>query len=184
MPGRSARSLLAAASTGVLVVAAAAAAHVAAGGTVDGYALIGLAALSIAVSTTLASRVRLTFVRAVTATLLLQPVMHTMLGHGTGMTGDAASHAHHDMAMPAASTHVVSSMAASHAAVALVCAGFLRWGVRWLRSMPAVGRALVVRARTVVVPIVLPRDRAPAIADTAAAPLAVLVAWDNRGPPR
>jgi len=183
MPARSSRSLLAAASSGLLIIATATAAHVAAGGAVDIYALTGLAALSVALSTTFASRVRLTFVRAVAVTLLLQPVMHQMLGHGAGVASDASGHTQHDMPMPAQGTHVASSMLAIHAAVALACAVILRWGLRWLRSMPTIGRALVVRTRGVAVPVTLAGDHAPAVHYTVESPLAFLFAWDNRGPP-
>lgn len=187
MPERSLRSHLVAAAGGLLVIASATAAHMAAGGTVDVYALIGLATLSVALSTTLASRVRLTFARAITATLLLQPVMHQMLGHRSAVPNVATGHMDHSMdhamPMPETSTHIGSSMVASHAAVALLCAVALRWGIRWLRSMPMIGRALVLRARTAVVPMLTVGATAPATPDVVVAPFAVLFAWDTRGPP-
>ena len=183
MPARSSRSLLAGASAGLLIVATATAAHLAAGGAIDIYALIGIAAMSVALSTTLASRVRLTFLRAVTVTLLLQPVMHQMLGHGAGVASDATGHSQHDMTMPGQGTHWASAMLATHAAVALACAVILLWGVRWLRTMPAIGRALVVWTRGVAVPVTLSGATAAAGHHTVERPLAILFAWDNRGPP-
>ena len=184
MPARSSRSLLAAAAAGLLIIAAATAAHVAAGGAVDIYALTGLAALSVALSTTLVSRVRLTFVRAITLTLLLQPVMHQMLGDNAGGASNATGHTQHGMPMHASGTHVASSMLATHAAAALACAVILRWGVRWLRSMPAFGRALVVWTRGVAVPVAMPGERATGQPDTLGVPIALAFTWDNRGPPR
>ena len=183
MPPRSPSSHLAAAAAGLLVVASATAAHIAAGGTVDLYALTGLATLAVAVCTTLASRVRLTFGRAITATVALQPVVHAMLGHRQLPPVAGTGHVGHVMPTPEPGTHVVSSMVLTHAAVAMLCAVVLRWGVRWLRSMPTIGRALVLRPRTVIAPLLAVGDRSPAVHDVAVAPLAVLFAWDTRGPP-
>jgi hypothetical protein len=68
-----------------------------------------------------------------------------------------------------------------HIALAIGVAILVRWGVRWVRSMPGIVRALFVAARNVR-PVPYAGQQATVIVAGWCA-RDVEVAWDSRGPP-
>jgi hypothetical protein len=179
------RSPLVGAFAGVTIVVASALAHVAAGGAVNGRGL--LVAAAVAALSGVAIRTHLTLGKLVAIAALTQPVLHAALSHGAASTAihqHTAGHAdHHVSHGGAAGTHGLSMMVA-HAVVGVGIALALRWGVRWMRSMPEIGRALVTSGNGVAALIVLPARAVAPVTDAAGTPLAVLPAWRGRGPPR
>ncbi len=183
MVGRFPHGLTAGTMAGVTIAGLAAVAHVSAGGEVAGtrsiVALLGVVALAAALGT----RLRWTFPRVLLVSLAVQPLLHALFTAG-GHAGDPlhAAHAHHHMATaPADAGH--PSMPVVHAAVALAGALVVRWGLRWLRSMPELVRAIAFATRRIgVVP------PAPVMAFTPTPALAggrqAMPTWTCRGPPR
>src|SRR5690606_18643971 len=121
------------------------------------------------VAAAIESRVRWTFPRLALAALLAQPVLHRVFAasHGAHSAGGhhhgahAGGHLDHDHASMAdaivapagASDHGSAWMAVAHVVVAFAVAAILRWGVRWLRSMPALARAFGMAGAGWVSPI-------------------------------
>ena len=182
MVGRFPHGLTAGTMAGATIAGLAAVAHVSAGGELGGtgsiVALLGVVVLS----AVLGRRLRWTFPRVLLVSLAVQPFLHALFTAG-GPSGDALhnAHAHHHMATaPADAGH--PSMPVVHAAVALVAALVIRWGVRWLRSMPELVRAVAFAMRRVGV--------VPPAAAMALTPMPVLAGgrqamptWTCRGPP-
>lgn len=191
MSGRSSRetvlpsalpSALAGALAGTTTVALAALAHTSAGGSLDTRPAIVCAAVLGLVGAIAASCVRITFWRAALVTIAAQPMLHLAFD---GFHPRPHQHVgHHTMEpAPAHAGGTDTRMLVAHVAVALGAAVLMRWGLRWLRSMPEVARAIVVPPRSVVVPITLRAHRAPAVAIAGGAQSLVSRWWDNRGPP-
>jgi hypothetical protein len=176
--GRLPRAIITGVPAGVLVAGLAIAAHASAGGEVSG---IGP---SIAVATcalgavSLTTSIRWTFVRILVAATALQPVLHLVLG---GHAGHDAHHAHGGAAASAAGA-ADPQMWIMHGGLAILTAVALRWGVRWVRSMPALARALLSRtpAWVGVLPIASPVEPATTVI---ACDRHSLLTWTNRGPP-
>ena len=130
----------------------------------------------------LSSRVR----RVLCAALVVQPVLHTVLatsGHGMPageMALDPVGH-EHSMAMSAMpAQHIELAMWGTHAVAALVVAVVLPCGMRWLRAMPELIRAIVFTGRVSIAPLTRMR-LAPA---TGVAPASIrYLLCESRGPP-
>ncbi|HWL44375.1 MAG TPA: hypothetical protein VNQ73_15650 [Ilumatobacter sp.] len=165
---------------GLAVVGPGAVAHVAAGGALPvAPVVVALAAVG-SLAAMVGRSVRWTFPRLVAAALAAQPLLH--LAFGAGHAGHAG-HSSHAVHAATTSTHADGRMVAAHLVVSLVVAVGLRWGVRWLCALPAIGRALVLPARGVSEPQVV-RVRFAPIAPVPRRNLAVLAARGSRGPPR
>lgn len=178
--------LRAARATGVAgaVVAPGALAHAAAGGALD-LAPTALACVVVAAAAFAADRVRWTFPRLVLAAAAGQPVLHVLFsaGHAPVSSPGHGGHAEHAGHTALAVAGVEGRMVAAHLAVTLVVAVALRWGLRWLSTLPTIGRALVVPRRGTPVPRVV-RVRFAPPAPPLRRDLAVLAVRGSRGPPR
>lgn len=196
-----------AAATATMIVGPGALGHVAAGGSLPAAPAVATWAALAALAAALGPRLRWTFARLTVVALLAQPVLHAVfgLGHGGHAGLDAhAAHAVHahppggHLGAPGALTAGPSGHAAAHGSVAhgsvwmaiahvvaaFAIAAILRWGVRWVRSMPTLARALVVAGRGRVAPV----PRRPlwfAVAPVAVrpVPVAVVGGCGTRGPP-
>lgn len=155
------------------VVVPAVAAHVAAGGALAWTPVL----VAFALTTLAAHRVRWTFPRLVTAVALAQPVLHVALGmaHPTPEQHHAGHTVH--------AAHADGRMVAAHLTITLVAAVGLRWGVRWLRTLPTLARALVdARPRlALAVPQFVATVRT---ASVALRQPVLAAAHGSRGPPR
>ena len=181
MSGRTRASFAAGAIAGSTAVGLAAFAHVSAGGELSVVVAL-LATIAIgALCGLAASRVRVTFWRAAALAVAAQPALHLAFdGGGT------QSHHHHAGAHPmsmSSSSSTDTRMLVAHVGVALVAAVLIRWGARWLCTMPEIARAIVMPLRSVVVPTPLRSDRMPALAVVGGSQSPVSRWWDNRGPP-
>jgi hypothetical protein len=134
-----------------------------------------------------APRLRWTFPRVLCAALVVQPMLHTVLatsGHGMpagDMALDPAGH-EHAMAMSAMPAQQFElAMWGTHAAAALVVAVVVRWGVRWLRSMPELIRAIVFTGRVSATAALTGLRLAPTPA--VAPPSVRYLLCESRGPP-
>jgi hypothetical protein len=173
---------------GVAIVAAAAFSHLGAGGPIERPALALMLAAACVVGLGLAS-IRWTFVRLALVTVAAQPLLHLLFvsvgSHADGMSADAHA-AHHSLdqhqAMLASSPHAGGTMWIVHAAAALAAAVVIRWGWRWLRSMPDLVRAIVYA--TCSAPVAAAARRVRMVVAEAWSPVpVVLSAWNGRGPP-
>lgn len=171
----------------VAVVAPGALAHVSAGGALPPrpvtLVLVGLSAVAYATG-----GLRLTFARLLAVAAAAQPLLHTVFSAGAGPSGvahtghaDHAGHRHEFAASVAA--HADWQMVSSHLVATLVVAVALRWGLRWLRRLPSIGRAFVLAGRRVRAPRVV-RVRFAPPAPPLRRDLAVLAVRGSRGPPR
>ncbi len=170
------RLALAGAAAGTAVVGFAAGAHVAAGGALAGAATLAVATAAAGVGALGAARMRWTFWRLVVVALAAQPVLHLAINGDTG-----AHHGHHSAG---AAGHASTAMVVAHLAVALVAAVTLRWGLRWVRTLPALARALAVPSRRGVAALHVVRVRWVPVVPAVRRDLAVLAARGSRGPPR
>lgn len=163
------------AAAGTSVVGLAAGAHAAAGGALDGAPTLAAAAGAACVGAVAAARVRWTFWRLTAVAVAAQPLLHVVLDGGAD-----GHHGHH--AGPAA-THASTTMVVAHLVVALGVAVLLRWGLRWVRTLPALARALVVPRRGLAAPCLRSVGWVP-VTPRVGRDLAVLAARGSRGPPR
>lgn len=159
------------------VVGLAASAHAIGGGAFDPAPVTAAFTAVAVVAAGVARFGRWTFWRLVVASALAQPFLHVVLG-GSGSHGHHAHH-HHQPGM----VHADSTMVAAHVVVVIVLAITLRWGVRWLQALPAIGRALLMLPRRVA-PVGPQRVRFALPATPAVNDLAVLGTRGIRGPPR
>jgi uncharacterized membrane protein YjdF len=183
MRERSSRSLLVGVPVGITFVGLAVVAHMSAGGRADAWRVAVASITAVAVAAVLA-RLRWTFTRLVLVALVSQPLLHIVLAHGShaDQMMEHGGH-HHEMVMGASSSASHTSMPLAHSALAVVSAVAVRWGLRWLRSMPDVARALVVAGRGAVSAVAIAIDRVTAYVSVACTSLAGLLTWDTRGPP-
>ncbi len=159
-------------TAGGAVAAAGALAHVTAGGSLGPAFAVAVTA-SMTVGGLAGPRLRWTFWRALGAAAAVQPLLHLALATG----GDHAHAGHH--AMDGAGER----MWILHTAVAVGVAVLVRWGGRWLRTMPAAVRAVALAMAPARGPSVGP-DAPRWARTTARAPRAVAsLAWTSRGPP-
>ena len=173
---------------GVGIVAAAAFAHLGAGGAIDPASMALMLAAALVTGLVLAS-IRWTFARLVLVTVAAQPLLHLLFesagGHADGMSPDAHG-AHHSIeqhrAMLASTQHADSTMWIVHVVGALATAIVIRWGWRWLRSMPDLVRAIVYATCSVPIASTTRRMRI-VVADAWLPDPVVLSAWNGRGPP-
>ncbi len=175
---------------GAAVVGVGGFAHVAAGGQLAAQSFLAATAVAAAAGAAIRLHVRWTFWRLWSVALVAQPVLHALLavdgGHGPhhssmhagggSLAGDAAGLSSHP------SSHA-GVMWFAHVGLAVAVAVLVRWGARWVRSMPALVRAVADGARRLT--LILPT---PSVT-LAAAPgfdrgRREGLAWDSRGPPR
>ena len=104
-------------------------------------ALLGVVVLS----AVLGRRLRWTFPRVLLVSLAAQPLLHALFTAG-GHSGDPLhdAHAHHHMAT-ALPMPVIRRCQSSTPRSRLLRALVIRWGLRWLRSMPELVRAVALR---------------------------------------
>lgn len=165
---------------GLAIVAPGVVAHALAGGHIP-LLPVSLAVLAaIAVGTVL----RPTFWRVLLVAIGAQPAVHfaLMAGHPSGHDAHAhhagVGHAH---TIPA---HADTRMVVAHLAGLLVTAVALRWGARWLRTLPAIARAFVTPRPAWATPIV-GNGRSGGVRSGADLVYeAELHTRSNRGPPR
>lgn len=164
------------AGVGAAVVGLAASAHAAAGGVLAPEALLGAFVIVTSLATYATRFGRWSFWRLVVAVGAAQPLLHSVLGAGHG-----GHHQHHQHEV--ATAHADTAMAVAHVVVTLIAAVALRWGVRWVRTLPAVARSLVVPRQQAVIACPAYVRFAP-LPPLARRDLAVLAARGSRGPPR
>ena len=188
MIGTVARGRIAGLAAGIGVVASATFAHVRAGGSLDANASVPFMLLIVGAGAVLGPRMRWTYARVVVASMAAQAALHVAFGGAStmSMATPTASHAHeHHDHTGSAAMHVTGGagleMWVLHLALAIGLAIVVRWGVRWVRSMPGIVRALFVAAHNVR-PIPVIGQRAAVIV-AAWCGRDVEVAWDSRGPP-
>lgn len=182
MSGRVRAALTTGSGVSLAVVGPGALAHVAAGGSLN-LGSLGIVTLGAATAAALATAgaVRWTFQRLCLAALAAQPVLH--FAFGSGHAGGHGGHAQHGAHASSAVAHADGRMVAAHLVVSLVAAVVIRWGLLWLRTLPALARALVLPAPRVSVRHVTRVRFAPA-APTPRRELTLLAARSSRGPPR
>jgi hypothetical protein len=166
--------------------------HVVAGGRVTSPLTLGLVTLTVLALGVVLATVRWSFARLLVVTVAAQPVLHVVLGtaapHGAGAEGGHAIHhatvhtSEQHAAMLSSAGHGATAMWVVHVAAAVLTAVVVRWGWRWLRSMPALLRAVVYAIRSI--PFADLERRLPSVAVDARIPNRLaLLAWDGRGPP-
>jgi hypothetical protein len=152
-------------------------AHVTASGGLEPRSLLLAVGLAMAVGGSLVRRVRWTFARALVAAVAAQPVLHVVLAGG-GHAGGHAHAAHH-----AAATSADERMWILHTVLAVASAVLLREGGRWLRTMPALVRAVCLGvAPAGALQTASPAGRWTATDDSSPRPI-VALAWSSRAPP-
>jgi hypothetical protein len=176
----------AAAIVGLTIVA-----HVAAGGRFTGAVTFGLLTVVVLTLGVVLASVRWSFGRLLMISLVAQPVLHVVLGT---VTAHGVSHGRHSIhhtgvhtseqhaAMLSSVSHDATAMWVVHVVVAAVTAVVVRCGWRWLRSMPALLRAIVYSVRSIPV-VDLVRRRRERSLDTLVPNRLALLTWDERGPP-
>jgi hypothetical protein len=176
--GRPPRALTTGVAAGVTVAGLAIAAHALAGGELSGIGPLIAVATCVLAAISLGASIRWTFTRILVAATALQPVLHLVLG---GHAGHPAHHAHHGVGA-AGAAGADPRMWVMHGGLAIVAAVAIRWGARWLRSMPALVRALLPPppARAGMLPIAAPIG---APTPVLACDRWSLLTWTNRGPP-
>ncbi len=185
MIGRLGERLPAALLGAVGVVGCALFAHVAAGGRVAGPAALALLTVAVAALAVALASTRPTFIRLLAIAAGAQPLLHVAFGSLASHT--SPSHAHHAGAQHAtmltSTDHASATMWIVHLVAAVVTAVVVRWGWRWLRSMPELLRAIAYSIRSVA--FVEPAARVRRVAAGIRIPNQLaLLTWDERGPPR
>jgi hypothetical protein len=167
------RALTTGVPAGIAIAGLAIAGHGSAGGEVSGISPLIAVAICVLGAVSLRTSIRWTFSRLLVAATAVQPVLHLVMSGESG-------HAHHGAGASAGTGD--PPMWLMHGGLAIVAAVTIRWGVRWLRSMPAVARALLPprRARAGTLLIVVPiGPPTPVLACDRHS----LLTWTNRGPP-
>ena len=166
---------------GALIAGLAAVAHAAAGGSLSASTAIVPMLVVAALGAAMTARVRWTFARILTVALVGQLVLHVVLD-GASRHGEHAHHGEHAGLMAGSAPTTGSSMWVAHLLLAGGSAIVLRWGWLWLRSMPAMLRAVVLAAQAIGAPVALAARRLVS-SDAFASGRADASAWLSRGPP-
>jgi hypothetical protein len=176
----------AAAIVGLTVVA-----HVAGGGRFTSTATLGLLTVVVLALGLVLASVRRSFGRLLIISVVAQPVIHVVLDTVTAHGTSHGPHAIHQnsvhtseqhAAMLSSAGHDATAMWVVHVVAAVVTAVVVRWGWRWLRSMPALLRAIVYSVRSVPV-VDLVRRLVGGDVDALVPNRLALLTWDERAPP-